>query len=154
MRSEDSDAFRVVIEDLCVAYNRPCSDAVVRVFWESLKWAHIHDVRRMAVKHRNTAKKFPTPRELAPERSAAPAKPPEPEVVMSPWAIAANKILLQLAYQDKRRGFKPLKEKLAMLLAMKADYVRMAESAEAGGEPWDGKEFRDLVYDGFEAVIL
>jgi hypothetical protein len=176
MRSEDADQFRAVMEDLCVAFNRPISDAVIRVFWESLKYASILDVRRMALKWRNTAKKFPTPKDLAPERVVAPSKPVESDPAMSKWAVAANKILLQLAYFDKRRGFfsiskyppmpkggcglplsanlpKPLDAKIFDMVAMKADYVRMAEEAEANGQPWSHEEFRDLVYDGFEKAL-
>jgi hypothetical protein len=177
LRSPDDDAaFAAVIQDLCLAFNRPYTPEVTRVFWESLKFASIFDVRRMAVKHRNTAKKFPTPKDLAPERAVAPAKPVVPDPVMSKWAVAANKILFQLAYLDKRRGFfpiskyppmpkggyglplhanipKPLDSKIFDMVAMKADYVRMAEEAEANGQSWSHEEFRDLVYDGFEKAL-
>jgi len=175
MRSEDSEQFRVAIEDLCTAYNRPCTDSVIRVFYESLKPYHILDIKRMAMRHRASSKRFPAPKDLAPERAtSAPSKPKEPEPVMSKWAIAANKILLSLAYQDRRRGFKPiskyppmpaggyglplvlpkpLDDKLAKILAVKADYVRMAEEAERDGEPMDGMEFSDMLREGFGRML-
>jgi hypothetical protein len=153
MRSEDADAFRAVMEDLCVAYNRPCTDAVIRVFWEDLKFAHIHDVRRMAMKHRNTAKKFPTPRDLAPERTVSAPPPRAPDVVMSSWAIAANKILFAVAYLDKRRGFRSIGPNLQHVLAAKADYVRMAEEAERNGDVWDTQEFNRMCREGFQGLL-
>lgn len=156
MRSpEDSEAFDTVIRDLCLAFNRPHTPELTRVFWEALKWAHIHDVRRAAVKHRNTAKKFPTPHDLMPSRSTAPPPAPkEPEPELSRYAIGANKALLKLAYQDVRRGFIPLGESLlARCLAIKRDYVGMAETAERDGEPWADEDFVQTVRQAFEQAL-
>lgn len=153
MRSEDADQFRGVMEDLCVAYNRPCTDAVIRVFWDALKWAHIYDVRRMAIKHRDSSKKFPSPRDLAPERVARAPAPKADEAPMSTWAVAANKILFAVSYLDQSRGYRPVKAALPLLLSIKADYVRMAEEAQAGGEMWDTVEFNRMCREGFQGVL-
>lgn len=149
----DDEAFAKVIEDLCLAYNRPYTPELTRVFWESLKWAHIHDVRRTADAHRAKEKKFPTPRDLAPERASAP--PPRPEIDTehwSSWAIAANKILFSVAYQG-HRGFAPMGDQLQACLAAKRDYVQMAEDAVANGDRWNEREFNAMCREGFEKII-
>lgn len=149
----DDEAFARVIEDLCLAYNRPYTPELTRVFWESLKWAHIHDVKRTAQAHRDSSKKFPSPKDLAPERAAAP--PPKPEMdheVWSQWAIAANKILWSVAYQGDR-GFAPMGDRLKPCLVAKADYVEMAEDAAKHGQPWDEQEFNAMCREGFQKLL-
>ena len=174
MRSEDSEAFRGVMEDLCTAFNRPCTDALVRVFAESLKALHIADVKHASESYRKNGKRFPAPKDLMPERRARAPMPRQPEPQMTRWAKIANKILLAVAYQDIRRGFKPMAEfpppegdsdsrlrlprpaddtVLQRALAAKADYVRMAEEAEILGERWTDEEFAELAFDGLEQIL-
>jgi hypothetical protein len=175
MRSEDSEAFRGVMEDLCTAFNRPCTDALVRVFAESLKALHIADVKHASESYRKNGKRFPAPKDLMPERRARAPMPREPEPQMTWWAKIANKILLAVAYQDIRRGFKPMAEYppmpkggyglplmlprpvddtvLQRALAAKADYVRMAEEAEILGDRWTDEEFAELAFDGLEQIL-
>ena len=173
----DDEAFATIMQDLCTAYIRPYTAEISRVFWESLKWAHLLDVRRMAAKHRDNSKKFPTPSDLMPERATA--KAPRPQVEdrpqMSSWAIAANGILLSLAYSDPRRKLKPIAiyapipergyglplrlpepldaRPLQKVLKVKADYVRMAEEAEAAGDTWDTTDFNRMCREGFEKLL-
>lgn len=172
MRSDEFEPFSVVIQDLCAAFDRQCTDAKVRVFWETLKHLHIHDVKRSAESWRRSQRKMPTPRDLIPERPAAPPKPIEPEPQFSKWAMAANKILLAFAYLDARRGLEPIAvwenpkpglplgqprlvdgERLQRCLAANRDYIRMAEEAEAAGEPMDGQEFQAMCREGFEKLL-
>ena len=169
MRAEDFPAFRAIIEDLCTAFDRPFTDARVRVFHEALKHAHILDVKRAADTHRKTAKRFPTPKDLLPTRSVAP-KREEPEPHFSKWAQLANRILWLLQF-NSGRGMKPigkwknpdpwrhgmqatpLDDTFARVLAAKADYVRMAEEAEAEGREWTVEEFVELVRPGLGQII-
>jgi hypothetical protein len=73
---------------------------------------------------------------------------------LSEWGMQANRILFALAYEDEdRRGFQPLRELLPRLLDRKWEYVNMAEVAEAEGRSWTPEEFRDLCFDGFEAIL-
>jgi hypothetical protein len=150
----DDEAFAKVIEDLCLAYNRPYTPEVTRVFWESLKWAHILDVKRTAQAHRDSSKKFPTPKDLAPERTrvSAPQRDPIESEQWSQWAIAANKILFSVAYQG-HRGFKPMGDKLKACLVAKADYVEMAEDAAKHGQAWNEQEFNGMCREGFEKIL-
>lgn len=176
MQRSDSEVFRRVMEDLCTAFNRPITDDLVRVFFESLKYVSFHDVRRMAETYRKNGKKFPAPKDLTPERaSAPPTAPVDDGPKMSPWAAAANTILLKVAYQDVRRGFRPMAEYdaapkegwplplkpvkarsdglLKRVLEVKADYVRMAEEAEAAGDKWNHVEFNRMCREGFEQLL-
>lgn len=152
LRGQDDAAFDAVMQDLCLAFNRPYSTDVTRVFWESLKHVSLPDVKRLAAKHRATSKKFPTPRELTPDRPTAPPKQLEPLPSMSSWAIAANRVLFSVAYQGNR-GFRAMGDRLQSALAAKADYVRMAEDAEAAGDRWEPQEFNRLCREGFEHVL-
>lgn len=70
----------------------------------------------------------------------------------SSWAMAANKILFAVAYQGNR-GFRPIGELLPKCLDAKADYVRMAEQAEARGDRWDHVEFNRMCREGFEKIL-
>ena len=154
MLSQDAEAFETLIQDLCLAFNRPYTTQLSRVFWESLKHLRIDEVKRAADVARKSLKKFPTPKDLIPERRMAPAAPKQQDAPMSRWAVAANKILFRLAYEDERRGFLPLgPELLARCLAVKADYVRMAEDAESGGEPWADDDFIAICREGFENLV-
>jgi hypothetical protein len=176
MRSEEFEEFTTVIADLCAAYDRTPTDARNRSFWDVLKHLHLHDVKRSALKWRNTQRKMPAPIDLKPERSTAPAEKPRDEgPSMSTWAAAANQILMACAYFDERRGFRPIATwesmpergwsaplklakavnlaPLTKALAVKADYVRMAEEAEANGEPWDTVEFNRMCRQGFQNLL-
>lgn len=176
MLSQDAEAFETVIQDLCLAFNRPYTTQLSRVFWETLKHLRIDEVKRAADIARKSLKKFPTPKDLIPERRLAPVRVAEPEEAMSRWAIAANKILFALAYLDKRRGFRPIAEYVAMpaggyggshfgqaervsdmrlrrALEVKADYVRMAEDADRVGEPIDDDEYVGMCREGFEKLL-
>lgn len=153
MRNEDGDAFAAILETLCTAYNRPRTDDLVRVYWAALKPLHIHDLKRSADSWIRNARKFPTPRDLMPERAAAPPpKPRDDGPPMSSWAIAANKILFAVAYQGDR-GFRPVGDVLPALVAAKNDYVRRAEEATADGEKWDTVEFNRMCREGFEKLL-
>lgn len=155
MLSNEAEQFEAVMQDLCLAFNRPYTTDLSRVFWESLKHLRLDEVRRAAAAHRKNGKKFPTPKELiGDEKRATAPKPRAPDDPMSKWEMGANRIMFQLAYLDARRGFKPLgPDLLASALRTKNEYVRMAESAEAGGEPWEESEFIGLVYDGLEKLL-
>lgn len=176
MRSEDAPVFESVMQDLCLAFNRPYTPELTRVFWESLKHLHIADVKRSADAARKSLKKFPTPKDMTPERvTAPPAAQRDTGPAMSRWAIAANKILFACAYLDERRGFVsiakwepmppggwglPLRRPklidgtlLEKCLAVKRDYVEMAEDAEAHGQTWDSQEFNRMCREGFETLL-
>lgn len=175
MRSEEFEAFSEVIADLCAAYDRPVTDARNRTFWDVLKHFHMHDVKRSALKWRNTQRKMPAPIDLKPERTAAPEKPRDEGPSMSTWAAAANQILMACAYLDERRGFRPIakyeplpergcglplqlpklvdRTLLDKCLVVKADYVEMAEDAERAGQAWDTTEFNRLCREGFQKLL-
>jgi hypothetical protein len=176
VRNEEFDDFAAVIGDLCAAYDRPATDARNRTFWEVLKGFHLHDIRRSALKWRNTQRKMPSPVDLKPERATAPPeKPRDDGPSMSSWAIAANKILFACAYLDERRGFRPIAAwermpingwglplplaklidgtQLDRCLLAKNDYVRMAEEAEGDGAPWEPEEFNRMCREGFEKLL-
>jgi hypothetical protein len=152
MLSQDAEAFEVVMKDLCLAFNRPWSPELTGVFWEALRYAPIHEVRRIALKYRNTGKKFPTPHDLTPPRATAPEPKRDEGPSMSSWAIAANKILFSVAYQG-HRGFKPIGDALPKCLARKTEYVRMAEDAAATGDVWDEQEFNRFCREGFQKLL-
>jgi hypothetical protein len=156
MLNTDADAFDAVMQDLCLAFNRPHTVELTRVYWESLKNLRIDEVRRAAMVARNALKKFPTPKDLTPERSAPPpVKDPIESERWSTWAVAANKILLAVAYQDvNSRGFKPMGEPmLQRVLAIKHDYVQMAEQAEAHGDRWEPEDFNRMCREGFQKLL-
>jgi hypothetical protein len=73
--------------------------------------------------------------------------------MISTWAMAANRILMSVAYFDERRGMRPMRELLPKCLDAKWDYVKLAEKAEADGRPWSEQEFNDLCFDGFEKIL-
>ncbi len=153
MLREEYDAFSGVMRDLCAAFDKPVTDDRVRVFWETLKHVNLHDFRRSAETWKSTQRKFPTPRDLKPERvSAPPPKPQEDPERWSSWAIAANKILFSVAYQGDR-GFRPMGVVLPALLARKAEYVAMAEDAARGGDVWEPQEFNRMCREGFETLL-
>lgn len=173
MLSQDAEAFETLIQDLCLAFNRPYTTQLSRVFWESLKHMRLDEVKRAADVARKSLKKFPTPKDLIPERRIAQFKPKEPDLEMSRWAVAANKILFKIAYEDERRGFRPIAEYadavgssdyprlvkptddslLRRCLAVKSDYVSMAEEAERYGEPMPDEEFVGMCRHGFEQLL-
>jgi hypothetical protein len=175
MLSQDAQAFETLMQDLCLAFNRPYTPELTRVFWESLKHVHIAEVRRNADAARKTLKKFPTPKDLTPDRvMAPPQKPVDTGPQMSSWAIAANQILFSVAYQG-HRGFQPIAKwettpergwglplkkpdlvdgsRLEKCLARKAEYVQMAEEAARGGDVWEPQEFNRMCREGFEALL-
>ena len=156
MRSDEFDAFSVVIKDLCAAYDRPATEDRVRVFWEDLRYLHLLDVKRSAEAWRRSSRKMPTPIDLKPERVAAPpAKDPIESESWSSWAMAANKILLAVAYQDvNARGFKPMGEPmLQRVLAIKRDYVQRAEEAARHGDAWEPEEYNRMCREGFQKLL-
>jgi hypothetical protein len=163
MLSQDAQAFETLMQDLCLAFNRPYTPELTRVFWESLKHVHIAEVRRNADAARKTLKKFPTPKDLTPDRVVPPPpKPVDTGPQMSSWAIAANQILFSVAYQG-HRGFKSIAKwngrelldgtKLDQCLKRKAEYVLMAEDAAATGDVWEPQEFNRMCREGFEALL-
>lgn len=163
MLNEDSKPFEAMMQDLCTAFNRPYTPEITRVFWESLRYSSFPEIRKLAAKHREHGKKFPTPHDLKPERAQAPAAPRDTGPDMSSWAIAANKILFVCCFRSER-GFKPVgpydKQGQCLddshqrrLLEVKRDYVRMAEEAEKGGEQWDTVEFNRMCREGFQTII-
>lgn len=149
MRSEDTEAFSRVVEDLCLAFNRPCTDELKRVFAESLKHVGIIDVKRAAASWRRNGRKFPTPKDLMPEKPAAAPRKAEVLPEFSPWGRAANKILLRLSMNCGGIG----DATLARALTAKADYVGMAEQAERSGEKWSDEEFIGLVDEGLAQIL-
>jgi hypothetical protein len=154
VRSEDFPEFQSLIEGLCAAFDRQCTDAKVKTFHEVLKPFHIADLKRSAASWKANFAKMPSPKELIPKRAEAPPPPkPDDGGPMSPWAVAANKLLFHLAYRDPRRGFKPMGDILPRLLEIKRDYVQMAENAELSGEPMDGQEFQGMCKEGFEKAL-
>lgn len=155
MRSDEFDAFAIVIKDLCAAYDRPATEERVRVFWEDLRYLHLLDVKRSAEAWRRSSRKMPTPIDLKPERVAAPPpKDPIDSEKWSSWAMAANKILFAVAYEDENgRGFRPVGDLMPKLLAIKRDFVQMAERAERDGEHWDHVEFNRMCREGFEKIL-
>lgn len=175
MLPSDSDAFARVMQDLCVAFNRPYTTDLSRVYWESMRYMNIAEVRKAAETARRTLRKFPTPKDLIPERRYAAPKPQEDEEPISSWAQAANQILMAVAYFDERRGFRavgeweampengwglPLRlprnhggETLVIALEVKADFVRMAEEDAARGQPWNETEFNRTCREGFEKLL-
>lgn len=66
MQTNEYDQFVTLVRDLCTAFNRPFTDDVVRVFWESLRDQSLRTVRNRAELHRRVAKKFPMPFDLRP----------------------------------------------------------------------------------------
>lgn len=152
MRSEDFPEFRTMIEDMCASFDRTCTDAKVKAFYEPLKRFHIADLKRQADVWKANFSKMPTPRELMPQKVAAPAPVQDSGPPMSHWAIAANKILFGVAYQGNR-GFRPMGDKLKQCLKVKADYVRMAEDAARAGQSWDEQEFNAMCREGFEKLL-
>lgn len=176
LKGTDDAAFGDLMKDLCLAFGRQYSPELGRVFWETLKHVSLPEFRRACEAARKNLRKFPTPKDLIPERRYAPAAPPDVEPFMSKWAIAANKALFACAYTDKRRGFKPVNqyppmpakglelplqkmllaldaEPLKKMLAIKADYVAMAEQAEAEGAPMTGEEFSNMCREGFSRAL-
>lgn len=175
LKGTDDAAFGALMQDLCLAFNRPYTTDLSRVFWETLKHVSLMDFRRACDSARVNLKKFPTPRELIPERRAAPPLPIDVGPYMSRWAIAANRILFAVAYGDLRRGFAPIgkwekmPEKgwglplrlakpiditlLDRALEIKADFVSMGEQSEAEGEPMLPNEFDNLCRDGFRKLL-
>src|SRR4051812_14910349 len=113
MRSgEDDAAFETLMQDLCLAFNRPYTPQLSRVFWESTKHLHLAEVQRAAKVAAKSLKKFPTPKDLIGDGkpgASAPQKPVD-DLSMSRWAAAANVILMRLAYQDIRRGTRAIAE--------------------------------------------
>jgi hypothetical protein len=152
MRSEDFAEFRAVIEDMCASFDRTCTDAKVKAFYEPLKRFHIADLKRQAAVWKANFSKMPTPKELMPQRVVAPPPVPDEGPPMSSWAIAANQILFSVAYQG-HRGFTPIGDKLPKCLERKAEYVRMAEDAAATGDVWEPQEFNRMCREGFEALL-
>lgn len=156
LKGTDDAAFGTLMEDLCLAFNRPYSQELGRVFWEALKYAHIAEVKRKAQEWQRNGKKFPTPHDLLPEKRAAAAPPPVDDgPPMSPWAIAANKALMAVAYFDEKRGMKPMgDEKLKRALEIKRELVEMAENSEREGVPMDGMEYSDMLRSAFRGVLI
>jgi hypothetical protein len=155
LKGQDDAAFGMLIEDLCLAFNRPYTPRLAVVFWDVLKHLRIDEVKRACESARKNLKRFPTPKELLPERRMPSSAQRQPDDrAFSRWAMAANRILFKLAYEDDRRGFLPLgPELLARCLAVKADYVQMAEDAQSGGEPWADDDFIAMCREGFEKLL-
>jgi hypothetical protein len=177
LRSEEFPEFQAVIEGLCAAFDRQCTDAKVKTFWEVLKHSHIADIRRSAASWKANFAKMPSPKDLKPQRVSAPPPKQDDGPAMSRWAVAANRLLFALAYMDERRGFAPIATYAPMppggyglpliwsqakcrddsllerVLEIKRDYVQMAENAELSGEPMDGQEFQAMCKEGFERAM-
>lgn len=155
MRSEDFPEFRTLMEELCAAFDRQCTDAKVKTFYEALKHAHIADLRRSAASWKANFAKMPTPKDLKPQRTVVAApKPQDDGPPLSSWAMAANKILFSVAYQGNR-GFVPMgEEKLKACLAVKADYVQMAENDQARGDTWNTEDFNRACRESFEKLLV
>lgn len=158
----DNTAFDAIMRDLALAFDRPHDVERVRVFWEALKHVALGEVRARAIAWRKSGKRFPTPRDLMPEKVAAPVKHTscEPADVveraekLSSWAKAANVILFHVAYCDPRRRCVPLGEELRYrCLAAKRDLVGAAEQDARAGQPWDEREFNVTCRQAFEQIL-
>lgn len=67
------------------------------------------------------------------------------------WASYANDVMRQLAYGDKRRGFKPLgRELLQRMLAAKKSLVDDAEHVERIGGIVNPQQFQEKIYATLE----
>jgi hypothetical protein len=174
--SGDFDAFVEIMRDLCLAFDKQPNEARTRVFFESLKHLHIEDVRRTATMHRKHAKRFPTPKDLIPEKRT-PVRAPKPTVEMhfSRYAQIANKCLMHVTFDPRRAAYAkrravvpppigewrnegrkawPVDDTFAKVLALKSEYVRMAEQDEIDGRPWTDREFRDAVLEALETMVF
>jgi len=152
MRSEDFAEFKSTMEELCAAFDRQCTDAKVKTFYEVLKHVHIADLKRSAASWKANFDKMPAPKNLLPQKVAAPPPKQNDGPAMSTWAMAANKILWAVAYQGAR-GFVPMSDRLKPCLSAKAEYVRMAEDSAAQGDVWDEQEFNVMCREGFEKIL-
>jgi hypothetical protein len=67
MYLSESDQFSALMEELCAANDKPCTDARKKVFWDVLKDVPL-PVVRAAIKNRiRSGGKFPHPAELRPK---------------------------------------------------------------------------------------
>lgn len=163
LSGQDDDAFDTVMRDLALAFDRPHDVARVRVFWEALKHVSLGEVKARAKSYAKNGKRFPSPRDLMPDRvekpAAAPTSVEDPDVIaranrLSTWAKAANQILFHVAYCDPRRRLVPLgEEQLARCLHAKRDLVGGAEQDERAGQSWDEHEFNVACRESFEKVL-
>lgn len=150
MRTEDAEAFEAVMQDLCLAFNRPYTAELSRSFWEPLKHMHVLDVRRAAEAHKRNGRKFPAPKELIPERRIH-MTPPGPVVPRgSRYEVGANRMLLRAMM---RCGKAVQTIDMRNALRVKADYVAMAEAAERDGEPMADRDYIGMCEEGFARVI-
>ena len=160
---QDNTAFDAIMRDLALAFDRPHDVERVRVFWEALKHVSLGEVKARATSYRKNGKKFPAPRDLMPEKVAAPAGAPtsieDPDIVrraeaLSTWSKAANVILFHVAYCDPRRGMAPLGDDVRdECLRLKRDIVGMAEQDERAGEPWSSLDFNAMCIHAFEKAL-
>src|SRR5690606_24493969 len=158
------DEWDAALAELCAGYDRPITNERRAAYRGSLGNLSLIAWKRI-VEHCLSDKgpeRFPTCQQLwqihrqlrRPAR--APGATENTGPVMSRWAVAANRVLMKLAYQDIRRGpMKPMgPELLPQVLAMKAEIVGYAEEAERQGNPWEGDEFIDVCKTGFEKLLL
>lgn len=71
MHSDDLEQFRAVMRELCAAFNRPYTEELAGVFFDSLKSTPFKIVRNRAEIVRRTVKKFPVPADLRPQKEPA-----------------------------------------------------------------------------------
>src|SRR5690606_20262041 len=137
----------------------------VSAYWEELKRFHVGVVVAAAAELKHRLARFPTIADWskacrgesvrrAENRRAQQPRPAEASAT-SRWAVVANRVLLQLAYFDRRRGFTPLDDALlARVLEVKAKIVGDAEEFEAAGDAWTVKELVDVLQTAFEKLLL
>jgi len=94
-------------------------------------------------------------RDIARARSSAPMDQLKQDEGprLSRYAIYANKVLFQLAYKNNARGFRPIGDRLADVLALKTKIVNDAESAFFQGDPISDEDYKDICYSSLTEAL-
>ncbi len=91
MYHSDFQSFNQLMQDLCVAFNRPHTDDLVRVFWDALKSHPLQRVRAKSAAYQVIGKKFPTPADLRPSdeerKTKSGAKEDTIPEIMREWVV-------------------------------------------------------------------
>ena len=182
MNENQHDDWDRAFAELCAGFDRTVTAERRGAYRKSLGKMHIAGWQRL-VEHCLGEKgpdRFPTApqlwrihRELRRQHRAA--GPGEDGPNMSGYARFANRMLLKVAYSDKRRTFVPIAKYAPVVdwvealknppkpiddsllrecLRVKNQIVFDAEESAARGDAWDDEDFRDMLQSAFEKLLI
>lgn len=147
MLPHDIDAFRVLMTELCAAFDKPPTDDRVKVFWNALKGSPFELVKSEIRHWCATQSKFPAPVQIKPKNDYTEA-PRKPDRQFEP--IHAHSQKCMLAYLMNRGAAS--EESLQEMIKVKNKIVDSYRSIYSEDKSVTGTEIKEALFKAWATV--